>query len=365
MPVSTALLVALIAVAGVGLIYQVVGTRRDRLSHPPPGRLVPVNRHDLHLWIMGEEEPTVVLEAGIGASSLSWRLLHAAVARFARVCAYDRAGLGWSQPGPAGRSGRRSVAELRRALAGAHLDPPYVLVGHSFGAYLVRLFTALHPEDVAGLVLVDPLDPEDWREPTRAARRRLGGGIFCARVGSGLAFFGIVRFATHQFLRGGRRLPRAVLSSFPKEATPVIEGLVRQIAKLPAEYWPAIQAHWSRTWSLWTLGEYLAALPECAREVIAAEQRCRERGDSSAEPASSRDIPIVVLSASTASPVAQDRHRATAARYRSGRHHTVAAGGHWLQLDAPDAVVDAIREVVNAARDGALPYPGGAQAKDE
>ena len=151
MPFTTALLALLAALAGGGLLYQVLGSRRDAERNLPPGQLLPVNRHRLHLWVLGDKDPTVVLEAGIGASSLSWRLVHTAAARFARVCAYDRAGLGWSEAGRGGRSAQRSVAELRRALSGADLTPPYVLVGHSFGAYLVRLFAALHPA-----VLVSP-----------------------------------------------------------------------------------------------------------------------------------------------------------------------------------------------------------------
>ena len=119
MPFTTAVLATLAVLAAVGLLYQMIGDRRDASHDMPPGRLVPVNRHCLHLWVLGDGEPTVVLEAGIGASSLSWRLVHTAAARFSRVCAYDRAGLGWSKPGPAARTGKRLVTELRRALSAA------------------------------------------------------------------------------------------------------------------------------------------------------------------------------------------------------------------------------------------------------
>ncbi len=352
MPVTTALMAILAAFVGSGLLYQVLGSRRDTRRNLPPGQLVPVNRHRLHLWVLGDKDPTVVLEAGIGASSLSWRLVHTAAARFARVCAYDRAGLGWSEAGRGGRSAHRSVAELRRALSGAGLPPPYVLVGHSFGAYLVRVFAALHPAEVAGMVLVDPLEPQDWQEGTPAARRRLGGGVFYARLAAGLAVFGVVRLAINRFLRGDRQMPRAVLSSFPREATPVVEGLVRQIAKLPAEYWPAIQAHWTRTRSFWTLAQYLAALPGCAQEVIAAEAARTPPAPMAARRGPRWEIPVVVLSAATASPSSLARHRATAACSPCGQHRTVSSSGHWLQLDAPTDVVEAIQTVVNVAQRG-------------
>ncbi len=348
MPFTTTLVAMLVASAAAGVLYQVLGSRRDARRNLPPGQLVSVNRHCLHLWVLGDREPTVVLEAGIGASSLSWRLVHAATAEFARVCAYDRAGLGWSQTGRGAHSGQRSVTELRQALSVADLAPPYVLVGHSFGAYLVRLFAALHPAEVAGMILIDPLEPEDWQVPTSVARRRLRGGVYCARVAAGLAVLGVVRLAINRFLRGDRRMPRAVLRSFPREATPVVEGLLRQIAKLPSEYWPAIQAHWTRTGSFWTLAQYLAALPGYADEVIAAEANRTARSRASHGPR--WDIPVVVLSAATVSQTSLARHRAVAAGSPRGRHRTVSSSGHWLQLDAPTEVVEAIRTVINLAQ---------------
>lgn len=329
------LLAMLALLIGSGVVYQLHGSWHDRRHYLPPGKLVPVNGHALHLWVDENEPPTVVLEAGIGASSISWQLVHHEVAHFARVCAYDRAGLGWSSAAPPPRTGARLVAELRGALAGARLTPPHILVGHSFGAYVVRLFAALHPSEVAGLVLVDPLDPEEWAEPTASARRRLRGGVFCARVGAGLAAVGVVRLAVNRFLAGDQRTSRAVLGAFPREATPVVEGLVGQIAKLPATWWPAIRAHWTRTKSLWILAQYLRAIPGCAKEVIAAEATHQQW-----------KIPVVVLSAATASERSRGRDRLTAARSVDGEHHAVPSSGHWLQLDTPQAVVDAIRAVV-------------------
>ena len=350
MTFTTALMVVFATLAVGALVYQALGTRRDARSNPPPGQLYSVNRHRLHLLVLGEQAPTVVLEAGIGASSLSWQLVHAAVARFCRVCAYDRAGLAWSQAGSGPLSGHRSVAELRRALSAADLPPPYILVGHSFGAYVVRLFAALHPAEVAGLVLLDPLEPEDWQVPTRAARRRLMGGILCARVATGLAAVGIVRFTVGRFLRGDRHVARAVLRSFPSEATPAVEGLVRQIGKLPVESWQAIQAHWTRTWSFWTLAHYLAALPRYAKELVAAEVGQTASTHRSPTRGPHWEFPVLVVSAATTAPEALARHRATAARSSCGHHHTMASSGHWVQLDAPTDVVEAIRTVVKLAK---------------
>jgi len=336
------------ALVGAGVAYQLAGTWRDARRSPAPGRLVSAGARRLHLHVIGQGGPLVVLEAGIAASSLSWQLVQPQVARFTQVCAYDRAGLGWSGPGSRSATGQRSIAELRSALRAAGLQPPYVLVGHSFGAYLVRLFAALHADDVAGMVLVDPLEPEDWYPVSAADRRRLTGGILFSRIGAALAAVGVVRFALHRFLRGDRRLPRAVLGSFGPEATHVVERIVGQVAKLPPRFWPAVQAHWSRPQSFLAMSRAFAALPDCAREVIALEAALDAGDGAPARPF--RDVPVIVMSGANAPPDCVERHRRTAQSSARGAHRIASTGGHWVQLDVPTEVVRAIEEVVKAVR---------------
>jgi pimeloyl-ACP methyl ester carboxylesterase len=110
---------------------------------------------------MGQGSPTVILEAGLGGGHSSWALVQPGVAQFARVCSYDRAGVGMSDPAPTPRTSQAVAADLHALLDAAGLTGPYVLVGHSFGALHVRLYTHTYPEDVIGLVLVDPVH-EDW-----------------------------------------------------------------------------------------------------------------------------------------------------------------------------------------------------------
>jgi pimeloyl-ACP methyl ester carboxylesterase len=126
----------------------------------PPGkaadRMVDAGGHTLHMRIGGQGPATVVLEGGFDAPLSSWDKVHGEVARFARVVSYSRAGIGSSQPGPKPRTARQIATELHTALGKAGLKPPYVLVGHSAGYLYLRLFAHLYPDDVAGLVLVDP-----------------------------------------------------------------------------------------------------------------------------------------------------------------------------------------------------------------
>ncbi len=127
--IGLAALVTLLVLAG--LIFQAIGSARDARRFPPPGQLVDVGGHRLHIYRMGEGTPAVVMDSGFPASSLSWTFVQPAVARFTQAYSYDRAGLGWSDAGPMPRSSRQIVEELRALLLNAGVEGPFVLVGHS------------------------------------------------------------------------------------------------------------------------------------------------------------------------------------------------------------------------------------------
>jgi pimeloyl-ACP methyl ester carboxylesterase len=140
---------------------------------PPPGRLVDVGGWRLHLNCAGQartSRPTVILEAGAGDFSVDWSLVQPGVARFARVCSYDRAGSGWSDLGPRPRTMHQIVFELHKLLEKAGERPPYVLVGHSYGGGLVRLYQSTYPADVAGVVLVEAAGDDPWRKTPEKRR---------------------------------------------------------------------------------------------------------------------------------------------------------------------------------------------------
>lgn len=129
-------------------------------AEPPPlGKLYEVGGHKMHLYasgnVTGNPGPSVVLEAGTGAFSIDWYLVQQNVARFARVCSYDRAGHAWSELGPRPRTMKQAAHDLHGLLVAAGVNAPYVMVGHSLGGTMVRVFAAMYPNDVAGMVLVD------------------------------------------------------------------------------------------------------------------------------------------------------------------------------------------------------------------
>ena len=129
----------------------------DVEAPPPPGKLYDIGGHKMHLYFTGETNPgpLVVLEAGAGAFSIDWYLVQQDVAKFAPVCSYDRAGHAWSELGPRPRTMKQACYDLHRLLIAAGVRGHYVMVGHSAGGGLVRVFTTEYPNEVSGLVLVD------------------------------------------------------------------------------------------------------------------------------------------------------------------------------------------------------------------
>ena len=148
----------LIILACTGFLYERRARDRDLRLYHPPGKLVDVGGYRLHISCAGGGSgPTVVLEYGHQASYLDWYLVQPEIASFARVCFYDRAGYGWSDPSPQPRVPSVMAEELRRLLHAAGEKPPYILVAHSFGSFNAVVFTHKFPEEVLGLVLVDGL----------------------------------------------------------------------------------------------------------------------------------------------------------------------------------------------------------------
>lgn len=162
LPTLSVLLGAFIVLVIAGAVYQTIASSYDRELHPPPGRLVDVGGHRLHLHCVGAGSPTVVLEAGGGLSSSAWAWVQADLVGSTQVCAYDRAGMGWSEPGPAPRDAKQIAAELHALLTNANVTGPYVLVGHSAGGVYARVYAAQHPDEVGGLILVDSMHPDQF-----------------------------------------------------------------------------------------------------------------------------------------------------------------------------------------------------------
>ncbi len=157
-------LVALLMIAGA--VFQSAASANEQRNFVPPGQLIAVDGHLMHLRCVGEGSPTVVLEAGAYGFSAEWYWVQQQLAETNRVCAYDRAGMGWSEPVAGARTLLQGAQELHALLAQAGEPGPYVLAGHSYGGIRIRVYATEYPDEVAGLVMVDSaLNTLNFEEP--------------------------------------------------------------------------------------------------------------------------------------------------------------------------------------------------------
>lgn len=329
-------LVVLVSLIAAAVVYQALGSYYDARRFPAPGQLINIGPCRLHLNQQGTGSPVVVLESGIAASSLSWARVQPTVAEFTCVCSYDRAGLSWSDNCAAPRTLHQIVSELDDLLSRTGLNGPYILVGHSFGGAVIRAFANLHPGKVAGLIFVDPMPLEYWANCTPNEKRRIQLAVKLSQRGALLARLGIVRGALTALAWGGKRFPKLIARITAGQGTDVILRLIGELQKLPPELWPAIRAHWSRPKCFRAMAAYLEALPGSARTALSIPIP--------------EEIPIIVLSASNASEREIEERDSWVRQSKFGRHIRFNEGGHWLQLERPTIVIEAIQELVWRAR---------------
>lgn len=154
---ATLVIVALVL---AGVIYEQIGEHRDRQRYPQIGRSVDIGGRTLNIYCSGEGSPTVIFEGAGHTAGYAWTGMQAEAAKFTRACWYDRAGYGWSDPGPSPRTFKAIANDLHALLRAAALPPPYVLVGATAGAFHVRVYNGLYPSEVAGAVLIHADDPD-------------------------------------------------------------------------------------------------------------------------------------------------------------------------------------------------------------
>jgi len=284
-------LCGLIVVAALtGAAYQGIATRKDLAANPPPGRLVDVGGHKLHIWCTGSGEPTVVLENGLGGGSgiVGWSFVQPEVAKFTRVCTYDRAGTGYSDPGPSPRTARRIAYELAQLLDRTGISGPLVLVGASIGGLFVRVFASEHGERVVGLVLVDAShEDQEMRVPRIAPLVPL------------LSSIGVFRLLGVSF--GGAHVTAFRAAAYQATADEVIH------------------------------------LPETASEVRTIRRKLT--------------IPVVVVTAGLgADAVWQSLQRDQVGLSEQGCQVIAEQSGHVISVGQPQAIVEPIRAIVHTAR---------------
>jgi len=289
-------------VAAAGATYQWVATRQELASTPPPGQLVDVGGHRLHLWCTGAGSPPVILEAGLGGSSADWGFVQPEIARFTRVCSYDRAGMGYSDPGPSPRTARRIAEELATLIDRSGLDGPVVLVAASSGGFDVRILASDHTDRVTGLVLVDASHEDQ----------------------------------THDIPRLARWVP--LLSSIG-----IFRLLDISFGPRPALLSPSVQ-------------KFVGATRFRATGYQAAADEIIHIRESASEVRTSRrtlPIPVVVVTgARGADATWQELQRDQVKLSERGCQIVAERSGHLVQIDQPQIIVNAVRGVIDGMRGG-------------
>jgi len=324
-----ALAVVLIA---AGFLYQVIGAKRDRRRFSACGRCVEIGSgHKLYMLEKGAGGPTVLFEAGIAATNLNWFHIQEIVARFTHTVSYDRGGLGWSSPSSTARTPGNCAAELHDLLQRAGVKPPYILVGHSFGGLVMRRYALSFPEDVAGLVLVDPMRCEEWPPMDPGKQSQIDRGKRLSRVAVPIARFGLARLAVTSLLCRSGRISGQLAGAAGKGGRHVLDRVTEEVGKMPREIWPVVAAHWSRPGYYVGMRNHVKAVPDTVREM------------QDAEPI--HDIPVLVLTPGKSTPLSDE----LVSRIGDNVHQVIAQeSAHWIHLDEPDLVIDSIREMVMA-----------------
>jgi len=291
----------------------------DKVSFEPPGKLVEVNGRNMHINCIGNKSPTIILDSGTGGFSLEWKDIQNSLSQYVRVCAYDRAGYGWSDMGPLPRTTKRIAHELHTLLQNAGIHGPFIIVGHSFGGYTAQYFARNFDSEIAGIVLIDSShDEQVYRLPENGKD--------------------VVRRSLHQ--DRSNMVTKAILHEhFPEEEAAVAQQLMQR--------WSAML-----TWR-----------EEMANYALSA----RELRDLHYGPI--LQIPIVVLTRGKRvwpdTPYG-DAMEATwtelqnELNYMSGNSTQIIAenSGHVIHLDEPDLVVDAILDKLFRKAHKKLPFTG-------
>ena len=300
-------------------------------KYPTPGQMVDVGGYKMHIYCTGQGSPTVILEAGLGDFSLTWGAVQTEVAKTTRVCSYDRAGYGWSDPSPEPVTASSMAEELHRLLVNANVLGPYVMVGHSLGGLVVRVFVHNYPDEVAGMVLVDSIHEEQN-----------------IRLSAAVPKFGAMQ-------KQGEKQGIEQYRLFGFLSSTGIMAIMPQLIPNPGFQEEAFEQY-KAIWATTGYFDRIVAETEALEEIL-AETR-------SMHIASFGQLPIIVLSAGVSESVPnfsksenlkfeetqQELQSDLLALSTNSKQMVAEQSGHYIQSDQPDLVIDAIGEMVGAIR---------------
>jgi pimeloyl-ACP methyl ester carboxylesterase len=322
----------LAALVAAGFLYQWLGAHLDRFRYAAEGRWIDIGAgRRLYLLEKGSGEATVLFEAGIAATNLNWFQIQETVSGFAATASYDRSGLGWSSPSQTPRTPTNLARELHKLLGRADLKPPYILVGHSFGGLVMRRFALLYPEEVASVVLVDPMRCDEWPPFDPAKQATIDRILKLTNFAIPIAQLGLARLAVTSLLCRSGLIAGRLAGAGGERGLHVLGRIKGEVEKMPREVWPIVAAHWSRPNYYSGMRSHVAAVPDSMREM------------QDAEPI--RGIPVLLLTPGKSSPLSDDRLQEIG---DTVTQVIAPASAHWIHLDEPELVIQSIRDMVAA-----------------
>jgi pimeloyl-ACP methyl ester carboxylesterase len=322
-----------VAFIAAGFLYQWIGARRDRARYTSDGRWIDIGRGcKLYLLEKGSDGPTVLFEAGIAATNLNWHHIQESVSQFTHTVSYDRGGLGWSSPASSTRTPGNIAVELHAMLEYAGIKPPYVLVGHSFGGLVMRRFATLYPEEISGIILVDPMRVEEWPPLDPAKQAQIDRGKRLTGYAIPIARCGLARLAVTSLLCRSGKISDFLAGAAGNGGLHVLGRIKSEVGKMPRAVWPVVAAHWSRPSYYRGMCSHVEAVPETVREMLETDPI--------------RGIPVTLLTPGKAAPLCESGLSCIGDNVQQ----VIALdSAHWIHLDEPKLVIDSIHEMVMAA----------------
>ena len=322
--ISSIIMLVILVLVLVTLAAGAIAKSNLAKAHPAPGQLVDVGGYKMHIYCTGQGSSTVILGGGTLENSLFWAGVQPEVARYTRVCSYDRAGSGWSEPGPQPRTATIMAEELHTLLVNAHIEGPYVLVGHSMGGLLMRVYTYNYPEEVVGMIMVDSLHEGQIVRLPEIQKRLLQEGIRQVRMLALLRSTNVMALAPQFIPNPG----------------------------IPDDAYAQLQATTATSEIFETNVAELEVMEASFNEVLALRI------------ASFGDLPLIVLSAGLKETTpslsdAENQQRLDEWQALQSELVTLSTNskqiiaeqsGHNIQLDQPELVIESIREMLDALR---------------
>jgi pimeloyl-ACP methyl ester carboxylesterase len=333
--IGIAVVALLVATVLAGTAYEMWARQRIAAEFPPPGVLVDVGERRIHLDCRGSGAPIVVFESGLDVyGSLSWSAVQDPVARFTRACSYDRAGIMWSDRANARRDGAAIASDLHTALHAAGEKGPYVMVGHSLGGPYVMTFAKQFASDVAGVVFVDASHPDQQLRLKEATGKAVEESMTGPKLLAALSWTGLPRLLTRSV--GQTKAPAAanaaMVAHLPRSLAPMLDELA------------AIDQTFEEAGTLRSLGD---------RPVIVL---------TAAAPYEAADLATLGLTLEQGRRMQNvwfELHRDEASWSSRGKEIRLEDSHHYIQFERPDAVIRAVREVVDSV--AALPAAAASQ----